>query len=273
VARLRERATDRQAARIATHRQRTVLPRLTVVPAARLGSWLAESWAGLADLVLPASCAGSCGAAAARGGLCAACRAAFTAAIPARVRPEPAPAGLPPCLALAAYDGALRTALLAYKERDRRELAGVFGDRLAAVVAAGLPPARPVVLVPVPATAEAARRRHGDHMTRLARRAARRLRAGGWTAEVARPLRGLPRPDSAGLSSAARARAAAAAFALRPRRLTALRRAVAAGAVLVLVDDVITTGATLCAVADRLRGAGLPVRLASVLAATQRREG
>ncbi len=236
-----------------------------------MARWLAGSWAALVDLVLPAGCAGCGVAACAQGGLCAACRAAFVATTPARVRPEPTPTGFPRCVALAAYDGALRAALLAYKERDRRELTAVLGDLMADVVAAGLPGAGPVVLVPVPATAEAARRRHGDHMTRLARRAVRRLRTAGWPARVARPVLALPRPDSAGLSSTDRARVAAQAFALRPRRLAALRRSAAGGAVVVLVDDIVTTGATLCAVADRLRAAGVPVPLAAVLAATQRR--
>jgi predicted amidophosphoribosyltransferase len=174
-------------------------------------------------------------------------------------------------VALAAYDGALRAALLAYKERGRHELAAVLGDRLAGVVGAALPGGRRVLLMPVPATAAAARRRQGDHMARLARRAARTLRAGGWRAEVVQPLRALPRPDSAELSSAARARAAEHAFALRRGRLPAVRRAVVAGAVVVLLDDVITTGVTLRAAAERLRCADVEVPVAVVLAATQRR--
>jgi predicted amidophosphoribosyltransferase len=236
------------------------------------GAWFAGAWAALVDLVLPARCAG-CDAAGARGGLCGACHTAFAAANPARVRPEPAPPGLPRCLALAAYAGALRNALLAYKERDRRELTGVLGDRLAAVVAAALGGPRHAVLVPVPATVAAARRRQGDHMSRLARRAARRLRAAGWRVQVAYPLRALPRADSAGLSSAARAQVAGQSFTLRPERLPALLRPVRAGAVVVLVDDVVTTGATLCANAQRLRAAGVDVPVAAVLAATQRQAG
>lgn len=234
-------------------------------------AWLADSWAALVDLVLPASCAG-CDAAGASGGLCAACHAAFAAATPARVRPEPAPPGLPRCVALAAYDGALRAAVLAYKERGRHELAGVLGDRLADVVRSALAGPCHVLLVPVPATAAAARRRQGDHMARLARRAARRLHAAGWRADVVQPLRALPRPDSAALSSAARARAAGQAFVLHAARLPALRRATASGAVVVLLDDVITTGATLCAAASRLRSVGLETSVAGVLAATQRRK-
>jgi predicted amidophosphoribosyltransferase len=50
-----------------------------------------------------------------------------------------------------------------------------------------------------------------------------------------------------------------------------VRDAVAAGARLVVVDDVLTTGATLAAVAQRLRSAGVDAPVAAVLAATQRR--
>jgi predicted amidophosphoribosyltransferase len=138
------------------------------------------------------------------------------------------------------------------------------------VVAAGTPPGA-VILVPVPATAAAARRRYGDHMARLAVRAATRLRRDGWPAGVAYPLRARPRPDSAALSRADRAALAAQAFTVVPRRVAAVRRAAGAGARVVLVDDVVTTGVTLAAAADGLRAAGVPVASAAALAATVRR--
>ena len=161
-------------------------------------------WRDLADLVLPADCAG-CGASRGTAGLCAECHEALASAVPSRVRPWPEPAGLPRCLALAAYAGALRAAILAYKERGRHALGGPLGDRLAGVVRVGLPASGPVVLVPA--------------------------------------------------------------------RVRRLRAAVRAGARPVLVDDVITTGATLAAVAARLRDAGVEVPLPVVLAATQRDRG
>jgi predicted amidophosphoribosyltransferase len=233
---------------------------------------LRDTWSALVDLVLPAECAGCPAATGLRGALCGRCVAALAAARPQRVRPQPEPPGLPRCVALAAYAGSLRETILAYKERGRHSLAAPLGDRLADVVSAALGAMPgPVLLVPVPATAAAARDRYGDHMLRLARRAAWALARHGWSAGVACPLRARPRPDSAQLSSVDRLHAADAAFVLVPGRLATVGAAVRGGARLVIVDDVVTTGATLAAAAARLREAALDVQVAAVLAATQRR--
>lgn len=223
----------------------------------------------LLSLVLPAACAGCDGARVAA--LCPQCVAQFTSVSPQRVRPDPEPAGLPPTYALAAYGGAMRSALLAYKERGRHNVAGPLGDHLARVALRAIRTPRPVLLIPVPATAAAARRRHGDHITRLARRAARGLRAYGVPAAVVGALRALPRTDSAELSAADRAAAAKSAFTLRAGRLPEVRDAVAGGALVGLVDDIVTTGATLAAAGTRLAEAGVPVAFAAVLAATRKR--
>jgi predicted amidophosphoribosyltransferase len=179
-------------------------------------------------------------------------------------------------VALGGYEGVLRDLVLAYKERGRHTLARPLGDLLAGAVCAGLlgtgyPTGTPALLVPVPDTAVAARQRHGDHMLRLARRAVVRLNESGWPAGLAAPLAARPRADSAGLSVAARAAGAAQAFAPRPNELSRLARAVRRGAVVIAVDDILTTGATLTAVAGRLRAGGVAVPLAVVLAATRRR--
>jgi predicted amidophosphoribosyltransferase len=230
---------------------------------------LADVLAALVDLVLPANCAG-CEVRSSRL-LCAACASEVAGAMPHRVRPTPEPHGLPMTVALAAYEGAFSTAIVGYKDRGRRGLARPLGDRLADAVRACVEAPTPVLLVPVPTTAAAVRKRHGDHLTGLARRAAGALRRSGWAAAVAFPVRALPRPDSARLSAAERAAAAGSAFATHPARLPAVRRAVEAGVTVVLVDDVMTTGATLSAVARTLDRAGVPVRHAAVLAATRRR--
>ncbi|HEV7754720.1 MAG TPA: phosphoribosyltransferase family protein, partial [Mycobacteriales bacterium] len=215
----------------------------------------------LADLALPATCAG-CGAA--RTGLCRSCAAALTA----RVRvadPSPRPPGLPPCWASAQYAGAVRAVLLAYKEHDRRDVLPALGGALGRAVAAGVPRG-PVVLVPVPSSPAAVRARGGDHVDRLARAAADRLRRDGGTVRVARLLaaaRG--RRDSAGLGPADRRANLAGAFRWSGRP------ADVPGTPVVLVDDLVTTGATLAEAAALLRTVGVGPVYAAVVAATVRR--
>jgi predicted amidophosphoribosyltransferase len=234
----------------------------------------ASTFATLVDLVLPVRCAG-CERAGA-GPICPACSAALTGLRPAPVAPDPAPPGLPPCVALGPYEGALRGLLLAYKDDGRHRLAAPLGDHLArcvaaAVLRAGHPAGTPVILVPVPSTGAAARARHGDHMRRLARRAVRALLRRSWPAAVARPLAARPKPDSSHLDAAGRAAAARDAFRIRSEPARRVARAAAAGAVVIAVDDVLTTGATMAAVAHRMAGSGLPVAGAATLTATRRR--
>ncbi|GGL89952.1 MULTISPECIES: ComF family protein [Micromonospora] len=225
-------------------------------------------WADLTDLVLPTECAGCRQRVAGlRHGLCAGCVAVLRALRPRPALPTPAPAGLPPCVALGAYSGVLRQTLLAYKERGRHGLARPLGALLAEVVVAAVGPVRPVLLIGVPDTAAAARSRYGDHLDRLTRHAARRLRAGGWPVRVLRPVRALPRPDSVALDSAGRARAAEAAFRLRAGRFPAAPPTQA----VVLLDDIVTTGVTLAGLARVLTVTGLSPSVAVVLAATRKR--
>jgi predicted amidophosphoribosyltransferase len=227
--------------------------------------------AGLTDLVLPGGCAG-CRAEAGqplRYGVCERCVGAMAALRPHATRPDPAPAGMPPCTALGDYNGVLRELILAYKDRGRYRLARPLGRLLAEAVARTVD--GPVLLVPIPDTPAAARARHGDHLRRLARQVAFRLREGGLPATLAGPLRARPRRDSTGLDAAARAAEAGAALRPRPLRLTGLRQRVArTGEPVILLDDVVTTGATLAAAATQLTAAGVPVTGAAVLAATRR---
>jgi predicted amidophosphoribosyltransferase len=204
-----------------------------------------------------------------RYGVCDTCVDAVAALRPHPTRPDPAPAGLPPCAALGDYDGVLRELVLEFKDRGRHRLARPLGGLLATVVASLVE--GPAVLVPVPDAPAAARARHGDHLRRIARPAVARLRAAGAPVVLAAPLRSRPRRDSAGLDSAGRAAEAGAAMRVRTPWLTGLRRRVErTGEPVVLLDDVVTTGATLAAATRSLAAGGVPVTAAAVLAATRR---
>jgi predicted amidophosphoribosyltransferase len=238
---------------------------------------LVELGTGVVDLVLPTACAG-CAAerVTLRYGVCARCVAALEGLRPYATAPEPPPLGLPPVVAVGPYATVLRGTLLAYKEKGRHRLAAPLGALLAgavaqAAVAGGGRRGGPLLVVPVPSTAAAVRQRHGDHMARLAAHAVRRLRAIGWHAVVVQPLRASPRVDSASLDSAGRASAAENSLRIRPRRIRSLSRSVRIGGTLVVVDDIVTTGATLAAVSRRLDEVNLPVAGAAVLAATRLR--
>jgi predicted amidophosphoribosyltransferase len=232
----------------------------------------------LADLVLPRTCAGC---AVPGADLCRRCRALLTR--PQLAQPRRHPPGFPPTVAAGAYAGPVRPAVNAFKEHGRAELAGPLGRALALAVAAVLsavPEAGPggVLLVPVPSSAAAVRRRGRDHVRELADAACAELRIAGLPARTTRLLgRGTGRRvrDSAGLDAVQRRANLAGRFRVQPVRGGLLR-----GSRLVLVDDVVTSGATLTEAARALRAvsdvscleADTPV-LAAVVAATPRRDG
>ncbi len=222
----------------------------------------------LADLVLPRTCAG-CGVPGAV--LCRRCQALLAAPRPAT--PRRFPDGFPPTAAAGAYAGPVRPALIAFKERGRAELARPLGAALALAVAAvhaAVPgPRGPVLLVPVPSAPAAVRVRGRDHVRELTGPAVAELRALGVDASMARLLRRRGRVrDSAELSVAQRRANLAGTFVVDSRR-----PAPPPDAQLVVVDDVVTSGATLTEAAAAL---GLafpdgPVVLAAVVAATPKR--
>jgi predicted amidophosphoribosyltransferase len=147
--------------------------------------------------------------------------------------------------------------VLAYKERGRRELAAPLGRALAAA----LPSIRagPVVLVPAPSRPAAARARGGQHMTTVARRCASHLPE----AMVVPALRlDGKAADSVGLDAAARS--ANLLGRLRPDS----RHRLPPGVPAVVLDDVITTGATATACVAALKSISVPVAAVLSLTAT-----
>ncbi|MFI9650538.1 ComF family protein [Streptomyces sp. NPDC052040] len=213
-------------------------------------------WQDLTDLVLPTEC-GGCGRV--RAVLCPRCRAALHGRAPRRVRPVPEPVGLPAVHAAAPYEGAVRAALLAHKERGALALARPLGTALAGAVRAGLGEPRgpdgggrpPVLLVPVPSSRGAVRARGHDPARRIALAAAGELRRTGTAARVAAVLRQRRAvADQSGLGSRQRLANLAGALEVGEGGL----RLLAAGPV-VLVDDLMTTGASLAEAARAVRAA------------------
>ncbi|SNQ45834.1 putative amidophosphoribosyltransferase [Frankia canadensis] len=240
----------------------------------------------LADLVVPLSCAG-CGSRGAAA--CPACVAELrgpTLLAAAGSLATPRRRGLPPCLAAAPYGGRVRSLLLAYKERGRTDAARPLGAALARAVLQGLPSDDPrgshrvapagrgpaghpsLALVPVPTTPAARRRRGFDHVALLCSAAAAVLRRAGIRVRVVpllRPVRRLA--DQAGLGAAQRASNVAGAFALgRPGRAAALAGA-SPRARVVVVDDVLTTGATVGEAVRALRVGAVRADVIAVVAA------
>ena len=161
--------------------------------------------------------------------------------------------------AAARYGDRVRAALLAHKERGALTLAGPLGAALAGAVRAGLGPGggtgpgasrAPVVLVPVPSARRAVRARGHDPARRIALAAAAELRRTGTPARVLAVLRQRRVvADQSGLTARQRLENLAGALEVVPGGA----RLLAEGGRAVLVDDVMTTGASLAEAARALR--------------------
>ncbi len=203
--------------------------------------------------------------------LCAVCSAALPVqSLP--VAPVPRPSGLAPCRAAGEYAGILRAMVLGLKEQHRLALARPLGVLLATAVTGLLPASSvaPVVLVPVPSRPGVARRRGHEPTRDVCRRAAATLRRQGLDVTAVGLLRVGRVGDQRDLSAAGRAANLAGAMAVDGTRLARLARR-RPSALLVLCDDVLTTGSTAREAQRALAASGVEVAGIAVVAATRRR--
>jgi predicted amidophosphoribosyltransferase len=212
--------------------------------------------AALVDLVRPLECAG-CVAPPSVGAWCERCLARLG-------EPTwPVVPGSRIVLAAGRYSGPLRTALLRYKERGRRDLAVPLAQLLLPHLDVlsdghGAPPRERGALwiVPAPSRPAAARARGGDHVLRLARA----LTADRPEIRIA-PALALARGtrDSVGLDPVQRVANLEGRLRIRHSALPP------PGSWVVLLDDVVTTGATLRACRAALQNSGIRPGRALVL--------
>lgn len=198
---------------------------------------LGRALAAAGDLVLPRACA-ACDRPGAI--ICPRCREEVARlALPTLgpVAPHPVPSAWPGCTGTVRYEGVTARLARAFKDGDRRDLADPLGRLLAdAVLRTLVDVSGDVLLVPVPSSPAAIRRRGDQPTLLLARRAACALGPGVDVRPVLRMARGTA--DQAGLDRAGR-------LANLSGAMTASHPSLVRGRRCVLVDDVLTSGATL----------------------------
>jgi predicted amidophosphoribosyltransferase len=235
-------------------------------------------WAAAVDLLWGSRCVG-CGE---RGpGLCAGCSAPLFGPASARVVMTSDGAGLT-VFSATSYEDAVAAAVPAFKDRGRRDLLRPLAIGLATAIGEAVtsgpdgnpPPTEPPVLwlVPVVSSRAARRARGMSPVLMLSRRAARILRHdAGFDVRLATGLLVHVRhvADQAGLGHSDRRANLTGALAARPGlMLDAVRIASGRGAVVLLVDDVVTTGATLAECRRALAVVGVDVDAAVAVADT-----
>jgi predicted amidophosphoribosyltransferase len=208
-----------------------------------------------ADLLLGARCAGCGGPALV---LCRPCGL--------RMRPVPATVRADvPAVAAGVNAGVLQRVVVAWKEEGVTRLTDVLSHHLAAAVVPHVHGPLPLALVPVPTSRRSRRRRGSDLVDELARAAARLLCEIGIDTAVVQALDyARATEDQAGLGARARHANLAGALVARPRSGPSPRQ-------IVVVDDILTTGATAVEAVRALSAAGRRPAGVAVIAATPRR--
>ena len=227
---------------------------------------ISAACADVISLGAPAACAGC-----ARPGVavCASCADLLRG--PARLhRPTPTPSPWVPAHVVADYAGATRAVITAWKERGRRDVAEHLARALAValdavvVECAARGVAGPYSIVPIPSSAAARRRRGEDAWGRVAR-AAVECAASSADLRVVRSLALTRQPrDQADLTAVER----------RSNLAGALVCVEAPPGPAIVVDDIVTSGATLAEAARALRAAGAEhLRCAAIAATSRTRSG
>lgn len=227
----------------------------------------------LADLVVPAQC-GGCGCPGTA--LCRGCVGRLSAGLraPARqVAPQPSPPGFPPTWAQGEYAGVLQQVVRRHKDEDRPDLCRWCSPYLRSGLAACLGEdvvvrdavmSRDALITAVPSSVSASRSRGRDPLWEILQGACRTddLSFAGpvQLLRITRRTR-----DQAGLSAVDRARNVDRSM-IVPTRMAP----VVAGRVVVLADDIVTTGSTLVEAHRALAAAGASYVAAVCIAATPR---
>ncbi len=167
------------------------------------------------------------------------CRGCIHKLIPAK---PPCPAGVDSCAAAFLFTGVGRTLISSLKYQNQRQSLAWLSSAVAQLVLAQNP-ARLDVVTWVPTTARRRRSRGYDQAELLARRVARRLRVDSLGLLLPQPSRSSA--SQTGLNAAERYERVA---------FRAHRKAV--GLSVLVIDDVITTGASIEAAAAALRSVG-----------------
>lgn len=187
-------------------------------------------------------------------------------ALRGRAGVHPEASGLPTVAAALPYDGPARRILIEYKERANRSLAPMLGVLLADAVRALVPdPAHSgVLLVPVPGHRRPSR--GFDALGAIVAGCVRELSAHGCTVRNARVLRtDVPHRALKGMGRDERRAAVTGTFGVDRHVRARLPRGP-----IVVVDDILTTGATAGEAVRALSAIGLTVTGVAVVAAASR---